>query len=81
MTLDPASCHRRARLHVHVSQAQPYMTVSAAPAPAPTAPRAQPGPGWMLVVLVCATISALAGAFTAFMVYLRPVLKVLYLPS
>ena len=52
------------------------MQYSTAPGPPPSLPRAQPGPGWMLSVLVCATLTALAGAFTVFMVYMRPVLQV-----
>lgn len=69
------SACRLAKLHICASQAQPQMQFSTAPAPASVAPRAQPGPGWMLTVLVCATLTALAGAFTVFMVYMRPVLQ------
>ena len=38
--------------------------------------RGQPGVVWTAIVLICATVMALAGAFTAFILYIRPVLKV-----
>lgn len=47
--------------------------------PPPQAAQAQPGAVWTALILICATITALAGAFTAFMMYMRPVLKVCYM--
>ena len=52
------------------------MSIPSGPAGPPQAPRSQPGAVWTAIVLICATFMALAGAFTAFVVYMRPVLKV-----
>ena len=52
------------------------MSIGTSPVVPPRAYRAQPGAIWTAIVLICATITALAAAFTAFMLYMRPVLKV-----
>lgn len=51
------------------------MSIGTSPVVPPRAYRAQPGAIWTAIVLICATITALAAAFTAFMLYMRPVLK------
>lgn len=52
------------------------MGISAGPAAQSRGHGGPPGAVWTAVVLVCATFMALAGAFTAFILYMRPVLKV-----
>lgn len=71
--------HRSSQLKIHASQAgyaEPHMSIPTGPAAQLQAPRSQPGALWTAIVLICATFMALAGAFTAFVVYMRPVLKV-----
>ena len=71
--------HRLAKLHICASRAgyaEPYMSVGRSPMPPPQAYQAQPGAVWTAIILICATLTALAGAFTAFIMYMRPVLKV-----
>ena len=71
--------HRLAKLHICASRAgyaEPHMSVGRSPMPPPQAHQAQPGAVWTALILICATLTALAGAFTAFVMYMRPVLKV-----
>ena len=71
--------HRLAKLHICASRAgyaEPHMSVGSSPLPPPQACQAQPGTVWTALILICATLTALAGAFTAFIMYMRPVLKV-----
>ncbi len=71
--------HRLAKLHICASRAgyaEPHMSVGTSPMPPPQAYQAQPGAVWTAIILICATLTALAGAFTAFIIYMRPVLKV-----
>lgn len=57
--------------------AQPSMSIGVSPTQPQTQPHhSQTGVFWTAVVLVCTAIVALAGAFTAFIVYMRPLLKV-----
>ncbi|KAL0035646.1 hypothetical protein WJX79_005513 [Trebouxia sp. C0005] len=72
------SACRLAKLHICASRAgyaEPHVSVGRPPMPPPQAAQAQPGAVWTALILICATITALAGAFTAFMMYMRPVLK------
>ena len=57
--------------------ADPSMTIGVPPVqPRMQVRQSQTGAFWTAVVLVCVALTALAGAFTAFLVYMRPVLKV-----
>lgn len=72
------SACRLAKLHICASRAgygEPHMSVGSSPLPPPQACQAQPGTVWTALILICATLTALAGAFTAFIMYMRPVLK------
>ena len=74
-----STVHRLAKLHICASRAgyaEPHMSVGRSPMPPPQAHQAQPGAVWTALILICATLTALAGAFTAFVMYMRPVLKV-----
>ncbi len=71
--------HRLAKLHICASRAvyaEPHMSMGRSPMPPPQANQAQPGAFWTAIILICVTLTALAGAFTAFIMYMRPVLKV-----
>lgn len=73
------TAHRLAKLHICASRAgyaEPHMSVGRSPMPPPQAHRAQTGAVWTALILICATLTALAGAFAAFIMYVRPVLKV-----
>ncbi|DBB01480.1 TPA: hypothetical protein ACH3X1_000135 [Trebouxia sp. C0004] len=74
------SACRLAKLHICASRAgyaEPHMSVgrSPMPPPPPQAHQAQPGAVWTALILICATLTAIAGAFTAFVMYMRPVFK------
>ena len=78
--LQQKSRRRSLSLQICASQAiyaEPHMGICTTGPPAqPQGQRGQPGPFWTAIVLICATVMSLAGAFTAFTMYIRPVLKV-----
>ena len=78
--LQQKSRRRSLSLQTCASQAayaEPHVGVyPSGPPVQPQGQRGQPGPIWTALVLLCATVMTLAGACTAFILYIRPVLKV-----